>query len=94
MTITMIKERRQLVECPYCNAETDVCLASLRSVKLKKLVRLHRCNDNSYYRCALFLAKRTGLTCRPASSYTENLQPRTTSFPGIPDLPARDLRDS
>jgi hypothetical protein len=43
--------------CPYCDTNADVCAASLTSIKLEKSVRSGRCNSESYYNCALFLAK-------------------------------------
>ncbi len=43
--------------CPYCDAKTDVCGASVRSLKIGALVRLNRCNSGTYDNCALFLAK-------------------------------------
>jgi len=43
--------------CPYCDAETDVCRASVTSLKIGALVRLNRCSSENYDNCALFLAK-------------------------------------
>jgi hypothetical protein len=43
--------------CPYCDSSADVCSASLTFIKLEKSVRSARCNSESYYNCALFLAK-------------------------------------
>lgn len=49
--------REDLHECPYCDAKTDVCKASLASLKIGELVRLNRCTSESYDNCVLFLAK-------------------------------------
>jgi len=43
--------------CPYCDTNTDVCAASLTSMKVEKSVRVNRCNSENYDNCALFLAK-------------------------------------
>jgi len=47
------------LECPYCNNTYDICMASVASLKLDKLVRLKYCNSENYYGCVLFLAKRS-----------------------------------
>jgi hypothetical protein len=49
--------REDLDACPYCDAEADVCKASVTSLKIGALVRLNRCNSENYDNCALFLAK-------------------------------------
>lgn len=43
--------------CPYCDTSTNVCGASLTSIKLEKSILLNRCGGESYDNCALFLAK-------------------------------------
>jgi hypothetical protein len=43
--------------CPYCDDKADVCKASLVSLKIGALVRLNRCNSETYDNCSLFLAK-------------------------------------
>ena len=43
--------------CPYCEAEDDVCKASVTSLRIGALARLKRCNSENYDSCALFLAK-------------------------------------
>ena len=43
--------------CPYCDTNTDVCAASLTSLKIEKSLRANRCSSESYDNCALFLAK-------------------------------------
>jgi hypothetical protein len=67
MNVLTKESARNLVECPYCNNDAGVCMASLTSIKLKKLVRLNRCNNDNYDSCALFLAKRLRLGSRLAS---------------------------
>ncbi len=49
--------REVLNACPYCDAKTDVCKASVTSLKIGALVRSNRCNSENYDNCALFLAK-------------------------------------
>ena len=49
--------REDLNACPYCDAKTDVCKASVTSLKIGALVRLNRCNSENYENCSLFLAK-------------------------------------
>jgi hypothetical protein len=58
------KVREDLDECPYCDAETDVCEASVTSLKIGALVRLNRCNSENYDSCSLFLAKCLRRTCQ------------------------------
>ena len=43
--------------CPFCDAEADICKASVTSLKIGALVRVNRCNSENYDNCALFLAK-------------------------------------
>ena len=52
---TEVKE--DLDACPYCDAKTDICKASMTSLKIGALARLHRCSSENYDNCALFLAK-------------------------------------
>jgi hypothetical protein len=52
---TEVKE--DLEVCPYCDARTEVCKASVTSLKIGALVRVNRCNSDNYDNCALFLAK-------------------------------------
>jgi hypothetical protein len=53
-----VKEVREDVDaCPYCDDRSDVCKASVTSLKLGALVRLKRCSSEDYDTCALFLAK-------------------------------------
>ena len=61
--------REDLNACPYCDAKTDVCDASVTSLKIDALVRFDRCNGENYDNCALFLAKclRRGWQYRYAS---------------------------
>jgi hypothetical protein len=42
--------------CPYCDDNADECKASVATLKLGVLLRLHRCNSESYDSCSLFLA--------------------------------------
>ena len=55
--------------CPYCDDNADVCKASVTSLKLGALLRLNRCNSETYDNCSLFLAKclRSGWQYRYAS---------------------------
>ena len=43
--------------CPYCDTYDNVCGASLTFIKLDTVERSRRCNNESYYNCAMFLAK-------------------------------------
>jgi hypothetical protein len=52
----LIGEMSELM-CPYCDTDTDVCGASLTSIRLEKSVRSNRCNTESHDNCAIFLAK-------------------------------------
>jgi len=49
--------RKDFDTCPYCDDKTDVCKASLASLKIGTLVRSNRCNSENYDSCSLFLAK-------------------------------------
>lgn len=49
--------REDLDACPYCDTKTDVCKASVTSLKIGALVGLKRCDSENYDNCALFLAK-------------------------------------
>jgi len=56
--IAVAKEvSEDLDACPYCDADADVCNASVTSLKIGALVRFKRCNSENYDHCALFLAK-------------------------------------
>lgn len=57
MNAKATKVREDSDVCPYCDAKTDVCEASVTSLKIGALVRLNRCNSETYDNCALFLAK-------------------------------------
>ena len=46
-----------VMRCPYCDSDADVCSASLTNIKLDAVLRSRRCSNESYYNCALFLAK-------------------------------------
>jgi hypothetical protein len=67
MNVLTKESAKDLVDCPYCNNDDDVCMASLTSIRLKKLVRLNRCSNDNYDSCALFLAKRLRLGSRRSS---------------------------
>jgi hypothetical protein len=43
--------------CPYCDAKSDVCEASVTSLKIGALARINRCSSENYDTCSLFLAK-------------------------------------
>ncbi|MBS1127534.1 MAG: hypothetical protein H6Q93_1523, partial [Nitrospirae bacterium] len=43
--------------CPYCDDNAGECKASVTSLKLGALLRLNRCNSESYDNCSLYLAK-------------------------------------
>jgi hypothetical protein len=51
------KAREDQDVCPYCDARTEVCKASVTSLRIGALVRVNRCNSGNYDNCALFLAK-------------------------------------
>jgi hypothetical protein len=55
----MIQIAKDLAEdvCPYCDYNTDECKASVKSLKIGELLRLNRCNNETYDNCSLFLAK-------------------------------------
>lgn len=57
MNETTAEVSEDLDVCPYCDPKTDVCAASVTSLKLGTLVRLNRCNSENYDNCALFLSK-------------------------------------
>lgn len=57
MNATAKEVRKDFDACPYCDDKTDVCKASLASIKIGALVRLNRCTTESYDDCVLFLAK-------------------------------------
>jgi len=57
MMTVLTNEIREELECPYCDNNSDVCMASFTSLKLGKLVRFKHCNSENYDDCALFLAK-------------------------------------
>ncbi len=57
MNALATRAREDLDACPYCDVKTDVCKASVTSLKIGALVRLKRCNNENYDNCALFLAK-------------------------------------
>jgi hypothetical protein len=43
--------------CPYHNAATDICAASLSSISIDRKRRTGYCSSDNYDNCALFLAK-------------------------------------
>jgi len=49
--------KEDLDMCPFCDAKSEVCEASVTSLKIGALIRLNRCNSENYDNCALFLAK-------------------------------------
>ena len=57
MNATAKEVRKDLDACPYCDDKADVCKASVKSLKLGALLRLNRCNSETYDNCSLFLAK-------------------------------------
>ena len=63
------KESNNQDACPYCDDRTDVCTASLASLKIGALVRLNRCSREGYDNCVLFLAKCLRSTGRYSYGY-------------------------
>lgn len=57
MNVTKKEAGKDFDACPYCDDKTDVCKASLASLKIGALVRFNRCTSESYDNCVLFLAK-------------------------------------
>ena len=57
MMTVMRNTIREGPECPYCNNNSDICMASFTSLKIGKLVKLKHCSSENYDNCALFLAK-------------------------------------
>ena len=57
MNVLTKEFREDLMECPFCNNNADVCAASLLSLKLGKLLRFNHCNSENYDDCAIFLAR-------------------------------------
>ena len=57
MMTGMTNTIKEDLECPYCNNNSDICMASFTSLKIGKLVRLKHCSSENYDDCALFLAR-------------------------------------
>ncbi len=57
MNATAKEVRKYFEACPYCDAKTDICEASVTSIKIGALVRSNRCDSENYDSCSLFLAK-------------------------------------
>ena len=45
------------VSCPYCNIETEICMAALSTMRLGPTTRLTYCDNENYDYCPVLLAK-------------------------------------
>ena len=61
--MNIIEEKTQIdykyyeVSCPYCNIETEICMAALSTMSLGPITRLTYCDNENYDNCPVLLAK-------------------------------------
>jgi len=61
--MNIIEEKTQIdykyyeVSCPYCNTETEICMAAISVMSLGPITRLTYCDNENYDYCPVLLAK-------------------------------------
>lgn len=55
--LNRVLDASQFERCPYLNADSEICVASISSISIDPSRKHGYCSTDNYENCALFLAK-------------------------------------